>query len=198
MRGTLNRVLLGLTGIFLLALGLAVLVGGLDLQRRWGFTMPGSRPFDGPKDVLLSAGTRARYRHVIWWWPTAIGGLTALVLLSLWWLLEQLHSHRLRRVHVDSGDGAGAVLRGRALQDIIAAEAEGFDGVARAEVSLTGQPDAPVARLTMALFPHARPNAVVADLDSVVLERARASAGLRKLPAEARLCAVRHRAARVT
>jgi hypothetical protein len=197
MRGKLNRTLLALTGLVLLAAGLAVLVGGLDLQRRWGFTMPDQWPFDGPNDVLLSDSERTRFRSEDWWWPAVIAALVVIFLGALWWLLAQLRSHRLRQVFVDSGDGAGAVLRGRALEDVLSAEAKALDGVERAQAALTGRRDAPQACLVLALAPHAEPGRAVAGLHSVVLESARISAGLAALPAEARLRAVSHRAARV-
>ncbi|MDX6354379.1 MAG: hypothetical protein QOF98_1282, partial [Streptomyces sp.] len=54
------------------------------------------------------------------------------------------------------------------------------------------------ARLVLGLAPHATPKEVVEGLDSEVLARARTSAGLAELPAEARLRAVRHRASRVS
>jgi hypothetical protein len=197
MLGRFNRILLALTGLVLLAVGLAVLIGGLDLQRRWGFTMPDQWPFDGPKDVLFSDSARIRYRSEQWWWPAVITALGVLVVGSLWWLLAQLRGRRLRQVSVDSGDGSEAVLRGRALEGILAAETEALDGVEGARVSLNGERDTPRARLVLALAPHADPGGVLAGLRSVVLENARASAGLAALPAEARLRAVSHRASRV-
>ncbi|TKA09816.1 alkaline shock response membrane anchor protein AmaP [Actinacidiphila oryziradicis] len=197
MLGKLNRTLLALTGLVLLAAGLAVLVGGLDLQRRWGFTMPDEWPFDGPKDVLLSTSERTRYRNEDWWWPTVIAALGVVVVGALWRLLAQLRSRRLRQVFVDSGDGAGAVLRGRALEDVVIAEAEALDGVERARVALTGKRDAPRACIVLALAPYAEPGRVLDGLHFDVLESARTSAGLAALPAEARLRAVSHRAARV-
>lgn len=198
MRTTLNRVLLALTGLILLVLGLSVLVGGLDLQRRWNFTMPHWWPFTGPKDILLSAHDRTRYRDDGWWWPVVIAALGVLVLAGLWWLLAQARSRRLRTLRVDSGDGQGAVLRGRAVESVLTSEAEAYEGVEWARARLGGKRGAPSARIVLGLAPAATPDEVVAGLDAAVLERARASAGLDRLPAEARLRAVRHRAARVS
>ena len=187
MRTVANRLLLGLTGLVLLAVGLAVLSGGL-----------GHWPYDSPHDVLLSAAARRRYRGESWWWPTVIAVLGGVVLGALWWLLAQLRDRRVRQIGVDSGDGQGVVLRGRALEDIIAAETEGLPGVAHAHVALIAPGDAPTARLILALAPHADPGAILTNLDGHVLERARTSADLSDLPAEARLRAVSHRAARVS
>jgi hypothetical protein len=197
MRTTLNRVLLGLTGLVLLVVGLSVLVGSLDLQRHWAFTMPGWWPFTGPKDVLLTDHSRTRYHSDGWWWPVVIAVLGVILLAALWWLLAQVRKRRLRQIRVDSGDGQGALLRGRALEGVLREEAESYEGVEWSNAVLTGRRNNPEARLVLGLAPHATPDDVVSGLDTQVLERARASAGLDELPAEARLRAVRHRAARV-
>ncbi|MFF7157263.1 alkaline shock response membrane anchor protein AmaP [Streptomyces sp. NPDC008139] len=198
MRTVLNRVLLALTGLVLLVVGLSVLLGGLDLQRRWNFTMPHWWPFTGPKDVLLTAHDRTRYRSDGWWWPVVIAVLGVLVLAALWWLLAQARTRRLRQLRVDSGDGQGALLRGRAVENVLTSETEAYDGVEWARAALRGKRGAPVARIVLGLAADATPDEVVAGLDSAVLHRACTSAGLDKLPAEARLRAVRHRAARVS
>ncbi|MET9217692.1 alkaline shock response membrane anchor protein AmaP [Streptomyces sp. NPDC003300] len=198
MRTVLNRILLALTGLVLLVVGLSVLLGGLDLQRRWNFTMPHWWPFTGPKDVLLTAHDRTRYRSDGWWWPVVIAVLGVLVLAALWWLLAQARTRRLRQLRVDSGDGQGALLRGRAVENVLTSETEAYDGVEWARAALRGKRGAPVARIVLGLAADATPDEVVAGLDSAVLHRARTSAGLDKLPAEARLRAVRHRAARVS
>ncbi|WUH94165.1 alkaline shock response membrane anchor protein AmaP [Streptomyces sp. NBC_00433] len=198
MRTTFNRVMLGLTGLVLLVVGLSVLVGGLDLQRHWDFTMPDWWPFSGPKDVLLSEHNRTRYRSDGWWWPVVFVVLGVLFVGALWWLLAQARTRRLRQIRIDSGDGQGALLRGRALENVLRSESEAYDGVEWSNAVLGGRRGAPEARLVLGLAPHATPEDVVAGLDAEVLEHARASAGLPGLPAEARLRAVRHRAARVS
>lgn len=198
MRTTFNRVLLALTGLVLLVVGLSVLVGSLDLQRHWGFTVPSWWPFTGPKDVLLTEHSRTRYRSDGWWWPVVFAVLGVLFLAALWWLLAQPRTKRLRQIRVDSGDGQGALLRGRALETVLRAEAEDYEGVEWASALLTGRRGTPEARLVLGLEPRATPSDVLEGLDTRVVARARDSAGLDELPAEARLRAVRHRAARVT
>ncbi|WP_329180124.1 alkaline shock response membrane anchor protein AmaP [Streptomyces sp. NBC_01477] len=198
MRTTLNRVLLALIGLILLVVGLSVLVGSLDLQRHWDFTMPQWWPFTGPKDVLLANHDRTRYRSDGWWWPVVIAVLAVLLLAGLWWLLAQARTKRLRQIRIDSGDGQGALLRGRAVENVLRSEAGAYEGVEWSSAVLTGRRGTPEARLVLGLAPHATPQEVVTGLDTEVLERARNSAGLPELPAEARLRAVRHRAARVS
>jgi hypothetical protein len=122
MLKTVNRVLLGLLGLGLFALGGGVLLGGLDLQRHWDFGMPGWWPFRGPDDVVLGTAGRTRWRDEGWWWPTVIAALAVLLALLLWWLLAQ-RRHRLGGVLVDSEDGAASRLDGRTLEDVIEEEA---------------------------------------------------------------------------
>lgn len=198
MLKTVNRVLLGLIGLGSFALGGAVLLGGLDLQRRWDFQAPGWWPFRGPADVILGDEGRTRFRDQGWWWPVVFAVLGVLLVLLLWWLLAQLRRHRLATVLVDSGDGTEARLRGRALEDALTAEGEAMKGVARAHVRLTGRPTAPQTQTHLVLDAHAEPTVVLEHLSRKVLRHAQDSAGLDSLPAEVRLRAVRHAARRAT
>ncbi|MCZ0979187.1 alkaline shock response membrane anchor protein AmaP [Streptomyces diastatochromogenes] len=187
-----NRVLLGLAGLVL------VLVGGGVLAAAAGLSVPSWWPWSGPSDVLLSTADRQRWRDEGWWWPAVIAALGLLVLLALWWLLVQFRRARLAEVLVDTGDGEEAVLRGRALEGVLEADAAAQDGVARAKVSLTGRRTAPRTRIRLLLEPHASPGDALTALSTEALAHARTSAGLPALPTEARLRAVKHRARRVT
>ncbi|MFF3177009.1 alkaline shock response membrane anchor protein AmaP [Streptomyces sp. NPDC057900] len=189
---TVNRVLLGLAGLVL------VCVGGGVLAAATGLSVPSWWPWSGKHDVLLSEADRTRWRSDGWWWPTVIAVLAVLVVLALWWLLAQLRRARLSEVLVDSGDGEGALLRGRALEGALAAEAGGLDGVARAQVVLTGKRSTPRARIRLLMEPHAAPDQALGRLTDEALAHARDSAGLDRLPAEVRLRAVKHRAERVS
>ncbi|MGC5399949.1 alkaline shock response membrane anchor protein AmaP [Streptomyces sp. DT20] len=192
VRRTVNRVLLGLAGLVL------VCVGGGVLAAATGLSVPSWWPWSGKNDVLLSEADRTRWRADGWWWPTVIAVLAVLVVLALWWLLAQLRRARLSEVLVDSGDGEGALLRGRALEGALAAEAGGLDGVSRAQVVLTGKRSAPRARIRLLVEPHAAPDEALGRLTDEALAHARDSAGLDRLPAEVRLRAVKHRAERVS
>ncbi|MFE3601086.1 alkaline shock response membrane anchor protein AmaP [Streptomyces sp. NPDC059096] len=187
-----NRVLLALLGLILLCAGGTVLAAGT------GLSVPSWWPYAGPKSVLLSRANRLRYRGDGWWWPVVIAVLAVLVVLTLWWLLAQLRRARLSEVLIRSGDGEGAVLRGRALENVVADDAESLDGVARAAVRLTGRRGGPSARVHLLLEPHAGPGETVRRLSDESLAHARSSAGLASLPAEVRLGAVKHRAERVS
>ncbi|MFJ4903192.1 alkaline shock response membrane anchor protein AmaP [Streptomyces sp. NPDC088727] len=192
VRRTVNRVLLGLAGLVL------VCVGGGVLAAATGLSVPSWWPWSGKNDVLLSEADRTRWRADGWWWPTVIAVLAVLVVLALWWLLAQLRRARLSEVLVDSGDGEGALLRGRALEGALTAEAGGLDGVARAQVVLAGKRSTPRARIRLLMEPHAAPDETLGRLTDEALAHARDSAGLDRLPAEVRLRAVKHRAERVT
>ncbi|MBW1603665.1 alkaline shock response membrane anchor protein AmaP [Streptomyces sp. JJ66] len=198
MLKTVNRLLLALAGLLLLALGLAALAAAADLPRRLGVTPPEGYSWTGPDEVPLTDADRTQWRDESWWWWAVFAVLGVLVLLLLWWLGAQLRSRRVRTVLVDSGDGAGAHVRGATLEDAMAAEADGLRGVRRTRVGLGGRQRAPRARVGLLLDPDARPAHVVRELRDGPLEHARTSAGLATLPAEARLRAARQDPGRIS
>ncbi|MFC9225315.1 alkaline shock response membrane anchor protein AmaP [Streptomyces hygroscopicus] len=182
MLRVVNRVLLGVVGLVSAGAGAVVLAG-------WP-------PFDGRHDVLLSRADRMRWRDAGWWWPVVIAALAVLFVLALCWLLAQLRRQRLREVLVETGDGEGALLRGRALEAALLADAESLEGVERAEVLLRGRRTTPEARMGLVLEARAEPAPTLDGLRGKALERARRSAGLERLPAEVRLRVARHGAER--
>ncbi|MFD7611753.1 alkaline shock response membrane anchor protein AmaP [Streptomyces sp. NPDC059828] len=191
MLPVVNRVLLGLAGLVLLAAGGAVLAAAL------GAAVPSWWPWSGPGDVLLTQGARQRWRAESWWWPVVIVALVVALLMGLWWLLAQFRRSRLAEILVETADGEGALLRGRALESVLVGEAEQLDGVARAQIALHGRRTAPTARVRLLLEPYASPGETLHRLSAEALTHARASAGLAALPTEVRLRAERHHARRV-
>ncbi|MFE6894729.1 alkaline shock response membrane anchor protein AmaP [Streptomyces sp. NPDC057694] len=189
---TVNRIVLGLVGLLLVLGGGSVLAVGL------GVKPPSWWIHDGKNDVLLSAADRQRWRADGWWWPVVIAVLAVVVLLALWWLVAQFRRRRLTEVLVDTGDGEGALLRGRALESVLVSGAEALDGVERAGAVLTGRRSTPQARVALTLAPHAAPGETLDRLSEEALTQAKDSAGLASLPAEVRLKAVKHRAERVS
>jgi hypothetical protein len=198
MLRVVNRVLIALTGVALVALGAAVLAGTLDLPARLGVSLPDRWPWHGPDDVLLSRADRVQWREDGWWWPVVIGALVVLVLLGVWWVFAQLRRQRLAEIAIDSGDGVGAVLQGRAMEDVLAAEAESLPGVDRARVTLVGRRTEPRVRIGLLMAPQAQPGEVVHRLNEEALSHARSSAGLPALPAEVRLRSAKHAPERVS
>ncbi|MEU6671118.1 alkaline shock response membrane anchor protein AmaP [Streptomyces sp. NPDC046727] len=192
MRTGVHRALLALAGLLLLALGGAVLAVGL------GAPPPSWWLHTGPHDVLLTRAERTRWRDAAWWWPTVIAVLTVLVLLALWWLTATLRRRRPAELLIDTGDGAGAQLRGRALESALAAEAAGLEGVTHAHVVLRGRRTKPAVRVWLQLDADTAPAEALAAFTAGPLTHARESTGLASLPAEVRLGEVKHRAERVT
>ncbi|GAA4089177.1 alkaline shock response membrane anchor protein AmaP [Streptomyces shaanxiensis] len=192
MLRVVNRVLIGFVGLVLLVIGGSVLAVGLGLDP------PSWWIHDSRHDVLLSDAERTRWRDDGWWWPTVLAVLAVLVLLALWWLTANLRRRRLAEVLVDTGDGEGALLRGRALENVLAGEAAGGEGVQRAHVHLTGRRSTPETRVRLLLEPHVDPGTALNDLTTQALAHARNSAGLAQLPTEVRLKGVKHRAERVS
>ncbi|MEW2549344.1 alkaline shock response membrane anchor protein AmaP [Streptomyces sp. NPDC047002] len=187
-----NRLALCLAGLVLLCAGGVVVAVGA------GWSVPSWWPYSGPHDTLLSHADRYRWRGEGWFWPVVIAALAVLLLLGLWWLLAQFRRARLAEVLVDSGDGEGARVCGRALEDVLERETEADEGVSRAQALLTGRRRrAPAARMKVLLEPYAAPDATLARVTDEALAHARESAGLDSLPAEVRLRAARHRAERV-
>ncbi|MET7682966.1 alkaline shock response membrane anchor protein AmaP [Streptomyces sp. NPDC005423] len=189
---TVNRLLTGLVGLALLLLGGSVLAIGL------GAKPPSWWIHDGRHDVLLSDAQRTRWRDAGWWWPAVIAVLAVLVLLALWWLIANLRRRRLAEVLVRTGEGDGALLRGRALESVFVADASELEGVSDAHVRLTGNRTAPRARVRLRLEPHVDPEDALHHLTTRALAHARDSAGLAELPTEVRLTGVKHRARRVS
>ncbi|MFE0250552.1 alkaline shock response membrane anchor protein AmaP [Streptomyces sp. NPDC059010] len=192
MLRVMNRVLIGIVGLVLLVIGGSVLAVGLGLEP------PSWWIHDSRHDVLLSDAERTRWRSDGWWWPTVLAVLAVLVLLALWWITANLRRRRLAEVLVDTGDGEGALLRGRALEGVLASEATGLEGVQRAHVHLTGRRSTPEARVRLLLEPHVDPGTALNDLTAEALAHARNSAGLAQLPTEVRMKGVKHRAERVS
>ncbi|WP_406434299.1 alkaline shock response membrane anchor protein AmaP [Streptomyces sp. NBC_00631] len=192
MLGTVNRVLIALAGLLLLTLGGSVLAVGL------GAPPPSWWIHDGRHDVLLTQAERTHWRAAGWWWPTVLAALAVLFLLALWWLTAQLRRRRLTEVLVDTGDGEDALLRGRALETVLATDAAHQEGVSHAEAVLRGTRTAPQVRVWLQLEPDVAPETALRDLTNQALTHARNSAALEKLPAEVRLTSVKHRAERVT
>ncbi|NJP68955.1 alkaline shock response membrane anchor protein AmaP [Streptomyces spiramenti] len=197
MLRTVNRVVLTLAGLALVAVGGVVLAMAADLPSRLGVGLPTNWSWQGPDSTVLSRADRLHWQGESWWWPVVIGALALLVVLALWWLLAQLRRRRLGTLGVDTGDGQSARLRAGAVEDVLTAEAESLPGVERARFTLVGRRAGPAARVGLLIAPQARPRDVVHTLRDRTLENARVSAGAEELPAEIRLRATRHAADRV-
>ncbi|MEK8171706.1 hypothetical protein NKH77_26965 [Streptomyces sp. M19] len=213
MRTITNRVLLALTGLLLLALGLAVLATGWDLGAAGTSTHPvpgcpstarttccsatGSEPATatttGSGPWSSAPWARSRWASCGGCWPSYVPDERA---ESAWRPAARTTATArtpmtARTTGTPPPGCAGAPWRAplppRPRRRRVGAAYARVDGT---------RPGRMTVRLRVALAPHAVPETVLARLDSVVLEHARASRppGLR---AEAQLRAVRHRASRV-
>ncbi|WP_052851672.1 alkaline shock response membrane anchor protein AmaP [Streptomyces avicenniae] len=188
-----NRVLLLLTGLLLITAGTAGLATALGLvPDAWAW------PWHRSDDVVLSHAERVHLREQGWFWPVVIAALSLLLVLALWWLLAQSRRPRLGEVLVDTGDGVAAVVRGRALEEALTAEAEALPGIDRARVTLVGRRTQPRLKVGLILAPQARPDEAVTALRTVAIENARRSTGLPALPAEIRMRSAGHAPERVS
>ncbi|MFD3524600.1 alkaline shock response membrane anchor protein AmaP [Streptomyces sp. NPDC058653] len=189
---TVNRLLLAVIGLVLFC------AGGVAMAQGQGWAVPSWWPYSSSHDVLLTHANRLRWRNDDWWWPVVIAALAVILVLTLWWLLALLRRARLSEVVINTPDGDGATLRGKALERVLESEAEAQDGVAGARVRLTGHRTAPVVRVRLLLEPHAAPADTLNHFTSEVLGNAQRSANLAALQAEARLRVTKHHAEQVT
>lgn len=192
----INRILLCLIGIVLLAGGLTVLAAGADIFRRWNVTPPDGWPLTTSQNVLVPGAEQARWVDQGWWWPTVIATLAVVMLLALWWLFSQAHRHRALRLSVGGTSRHTANVSDGVIDDALTADLEALPGVRKAQAHLEGQPVPSMAEIGVTLDPDTAPEQAVRDVDSAV-ERARRSAGWEELPTRARLRVARHGAQRV-
>ncbi|MCG6496781.1 alkaline shock response membrane anchor protein AmaP [Kitasatospora sp. A2-31] len=192
-RATVNRVLLGVAGAVLLAVGLLVLAGGLDLYAHLGADPPSWWPLASPDQPVVSARSRTRWVDEEWWWPAVIGGLVLAVAGSAWWLLAQLHRSGPATVLVPTPGSRGLRLRlrTRALEDVLETGTVALPEVGRAKVRLIRGPGRPRLRVAVRLAPGGEPAALVEHFETGPRTAARTSLGLPELPAELRVTVAR-------
>jgi hypothetical protein len=118
-----NRTLLGLLGLLLLA------AGGLGLAVSFGALGDAGTP-------VLPQAVRDFAEQPWFWWAVA-GICLVLALLGLRWLLAQLQTDRVGRLDLTSDDRDGlTTVHAGALTDAVEAEAEGLRGVSGASAHL--------------------------------------------------------------
>ncbi|MEU6233375.1 alkaline shock response membrane anchor protein AmaP [Kitasatospora sp. NPDC047058] len=188
-RTTVNRVLIGVAGLVLLATGVLVLAGGLDLYGRLGADPPSWWPLTSPDQPVLSADSRTRLVERSWWWPTVIAGLAVLVAGAAGWLYAQLHRSGPTTVAVPT-PGTSRLrlrLRSRALEEALETGTAALPEVERAKVRLIRGPRHPKLRATVRLTPGGDPAALVEHFETGPRTDARTSLGLAELPADLRI-----------
>ncbi|MEV7180935.1 alkaline shock response membrane anchor protein AmaP [Kitasatospora sp. NPDC093679] len=187
-RSTINRTLLALIGLTLLIGGLLVVMGSLDLYRRWHLDPPAGWPLTSPGDVLLPAADRTRYTAEDWWWPAVIGGLTVLTFLALTWLLIQVRRYRPRTLTAGASRPRHAVdIRNQALADAVAADTARLPAVDGARATITGTAGRPELHLHLTLVPGAEPATALNAVREEALANLAASTGWHDIPVHVRL-----------
>ncbi|MFE4354830.1 alkaline shock response membrane anchor protein AmaP [Kitasatospora sp. NPDC056800] len=188
-RTVVNRVVLGAVGAVLLAAGVLVLAGGLDLYRRLGVHPPQWWPLTSPDQPVVSARSRGRWVASSWWWPTVIGGLTALVAGMAWWLVAQLRRSGLSSIAVPTPGVSGLRLRvgARALEEALENGTAVLPDVERAGVRLVRAPGHPRLRGAVRLRPGGDPAALVEHFEDGPRTDACGSLRLAELPADLRI-----------
>ncbi|MFJ5886285.1 alkaline shock response membrane anchor protein AmaP [Kitasatospora cineracea] len=191
-RRAVNRTLLALAGLALLAGGALVLLGGLDAYRHLGITPPHWWPLTSPDRPVLSAAGRTRWTDRDWWWPVAIAVPALVVLGCLWWLFSQLRRGGPAGVDLPSPAAPGEPhfalhVRSRAVEEAVEAETVALPDVDRVTVKVTGAARRPEVHTVVRLAPGADTAALVAAYRTGPVEHARHSLGLASLPAQLRL-----------
>ncbi|MEU5384827.1 alkaline shock response membrane anchor protein AmaP [Kitasatospora cineracea] len=191
-RRAVNRTLLALVGLALLAGGALVLLGGLDAYRHLGITPPHWWPLTSPDQPVLSTASRTRWTDRDWWWPVAIAVPALVVLGCLWWLFSQLRRGGPAGVDLPSPAAPGEPhfalhVRSRAVEEAIEAETVALPDVDRVTVKVTGAARRPEVHTAVRLAPGADTAALLSAYRTGPVEHARHSLGLTSLPAQLRL-----------
>ncbi|MER7705634.1 alkaline shock response membrane anchor protein AmaP [Kitasatospora sp. NPDC097605] len=188
-RGTVNRLLLGVVGAVLLAAGVLVLAGGLDLYGRLGVDPPSWWPLTSPDQPVVSADSRTRWTGEAWWWPVVIGGLTVVVAGTAWWLVAQLRRSGPTSVVLPTPGAPGLRLRlrTRALEEAVESGAVVLPEVERAGVRLVRGPRHPRLRAAVRMTPGGDPAALAEHFEAGPRTGVLTSLGLPELPADLRI-----------
>ncbi|WP_327681952.1 alkaline shock response membrane anchor protein AmaP [Kitasatospora sp. NBC_00458] len=188
-RSTVNRVLVGVAGAVLLAAGLLVLAGGLDLYRRLGTDPPHWWPLTSPDRPVVGARSRTRWVDQAWWWPTVIAGLAVLVVGTAWWLAAQLRRSGPATVVVPTPGTPGLRLRLRtgALEDALETGTVALPEVERVGVRLLRGTGHLRLRAAVRMTPGGDPAALAEHFETGPRTDARVSLGLPDLPADLRI-----------
>ncbi|MEV0532820.1 alkaline shock response membrane anchor protein AmaP [Kitasatospora sp. NPDC050463] len=190
-RSTVNRVLLGVVAVLLLAAGVLVLAGGLDLYARLGLDVPDGWPLTSPDQPVVSAGSRTRWADESWWWPAVIAGLALVVAGTAWWLLAQLRRSGPATIVLPTPGASGLRLRlrTRALAEALETGTVVLPEVERVSVRLLRGPRRQRLRLraVVRLTPGGDPAELVEHFETGPCGNARSSLGLADLPAELRI-----------
>ncbi|NEB79517.1 hypothetical protein G3I40_30505 [Streptomyces sp. SID14478] len=186
-RNATNRLLLGATGLVLLAAGVWTATASDRLAAR----MPSWWPL--PHDPLLDRTRMTELRDHSWWTPTVMAvGAVVTVGLILWWL-AQLAVRRPSRLALAAPDSH---LHSTALADTLSRRAETIDGVTRSRARLARHRGRIHVQLQVRIEPGSNPRTVLQHVNNLISE-AQAAAVPHDLTVQVRVHSTHHRAAHV-
>ncbi|MFE2423293.1 hypothetical protein [Streptomyces hokutonensis] len=160
LRTVLNRAVLALAGLFLLAIASVALT-----LVPWAPHLPAPWPRPGAHAVLLNADALPRLRTQGWWTPTLLmGSIVATVVFALW-CSRQLRSGARPTVPLSAPDSA---LRSGALEDAITHQAVAIAGVAGCRTRLLVHRRHLHVRMHVWLGPDVTPAGVLPALTTLV------------------------------
>jgi hypothetical protein len=174
-----NRTVLFIIGLILLAGGGAALVRGLA-------TYPTSL---GRSSAPIVTAAQARYpgRHA-WVWPAAAASAAIIALLALYWLLIQARTGTVRRLSLEPERTHGVtVLPADAVTGAITDELKTRPGIHRAAAALRGSPAAPGLELSVTAADHTDPALLRGYIEGEALTHLRASLERETIPTVLRI-----------
>lgn len=173
----LNRTVLVLIGLVLLAAGAAALARGLAVSAL------------GRPDAPLLTPALARYpADQAWFWPAVAAGSIILTLLSLRWLFTQTRTGAIKRLSLEPDHARGVtVLPADAAADAVADDIATYPGVDRVKAVLVGPPAAPWLRLSVDVEDRADLDALRSRIEGDALAHLRTALELDTIPTVLRL-----------
>jgi hypothetical protein len=183
-----NRIGLAISGLLLLAGGLALAAGYRGL---YGTASRNSPLYPD------AARTFIRENHG-WLWPAAAAGAIVIGLVFLRWLLLQARTDRLRRIIIDTDDGAASQaltdtgagrtdMPAAVITDTVEDDTTTARGVRRATAALSGYPDAPQLWLAVTTDADADLGRVCRHITGKVIPAARTAIETPDMPTYLRL-----------
>ncbi|WP_329189949.1 hypothetical protein [Streptomyces sp. NBC_01428] len=187
--GTVNRAALAAAGLVLLSAGIWSATAGASVADR----MPGWWPRTDTDTVWVSARQVAELRDHTWWVPALVAVTAPASLLCLLWAASRISGGTRPRLTLTS---RGAVLRTRALADLLTRRTSAVPGVAHSRVAVRAGRGRLYVRAHVRLAPDTAPNGVLLTL-AALIEEARAAAAPCRVLTHVRISSRSHRTAHV-
>lgn len=174
-----NRTVLLIIGLILLAGGGAALLRGFDV-------FPAVLGRSGAS-IVTAAQVRYPARHA-WVWPAVAAVAAVIALLALYWLLIQARTGSVRRLSLEPERAHGVtVLPTDAVTSAITDELETRPGIHRATAALKGSPAAPWLELSVTAAGHTDPALLRGYIEREALAHLRASLERETIPTVLRI-----------